>query len=104
MMVGWHGATAKEKATMGDENAIRVEDVVRAYRGRTGCMCGCRGRYFDEGRGLKGVLKDVNANLATAIRHEGLDGEQIVAVEQGERTVVLYVRGTADLSFITEEK
>lgn len=89
---------------MDNASAIKVEDVVRAYRGRTGCMCGCRGRYFDEGRGLNNVLKDVNANLTTAIRHEGLDGEQIVAVEQGDRTVVLYVRGTADLSFITEEK
>jgi hypothetical protein len=27
-------------------------NVVRAYSGKPGCMCGCRGKYFESGAGV----------------------------------------------------
>lgn len=77
---------------------ILKENVIRAYRGRIGCMCGCKGRYFDEGRGLTMALKDVNARLSKAtVTPSLLDTNQdIVSWEGDGKSLVLYVkRGAA---------
>ena len=76
---------------------VPKESVIRAYRGRIGCMCGCKGRYFDEGRGLTGVLKDVNARLdKVTVAPNLLDTNQDTVSWEGDGySLVLYVkRGT----------
>ena len=42
---------------------VQISDVKRAYRGKPGCMCGCRGKYFEPGSPeLTKVLRTLQAN------------------------------------------
>lgn len=52
---------------------LKFENVARVYSGKPGCMCGCRGKYSDSGRGTKIIFNkvmkgpfefDVEANCA----------------------------------------
>jgi len=84
-------------------NTIKAEDVLQAYRGRTGCMCGCRGKYFEpESRGLAGVLRDVNARMdeATRIAPSRLNKGSIVAIDRDGKTLALYLRPGARVGFV----
>jgi hypothetical protein len=48
---------------------ISPETIVRVYKGRIGCMCGCRGKYYDastrSGKAMVNkVLRTVKANVS----------------------------------------
>ena len=40
---------------------INPEAVKRVYSGRPGCGCGCRGRYSDEPKTIRLIVKKMNA-------------------------------------------
>jgi len=35
------------------------QNIKRVYSGKTGCMCGCRGKYSEEGRGVSIIYSKV---------------------------------------------
>lgn len=37
-------------------NTISVEGTVKSYSGRTGCMCGCRGKYSTTDKARKAAV------------------------------------------------
>ena len=40
-----------------------MQDVIRIYSGKPGCMCGCQGKYYTpQDRGFKRVLNKFLAN------------------------------------------
>jgi hypothetical protein len=38
---------------------LKIENVKRVYSGKPGCMCGCRGKYSEEGRGVKTIFNKI---------------------------------------------
>jgi len=41
---------------------ITPADVKQAYKGKIGCMCGCRGKHYTEGPMLTKILRTLQAN------------------------------------------
>lgn len=81
-------------------NMIKAADVTRAYRGRKGCTCGCRGKYFEPGsKGLAGVVRDVNARIDEAYRYTA-GGEKHVAIRGGGKILVVALRRSANVAFL----
>lgn len=39
---------------MEDKIKVPVEKIRRVYRGRPGCGCGCRGKYWNDVRNIRG--------------------------------------------------
>lgn len=75
---------------------ITPEMVRKTYRGRPGCMCGCKGTYKENNRrSASHVLRFFKEKLA-----EGDDGfsvipykgEVIVSFDRDERTTVMYAK------------
>ena len=73
--MNWNTKTLKEP--------IKVEDIGKVYSGRPGCCCGCRGKYWDDLRNIKRIVKTINANpISTAnylddkLSHYFLDGSR----------------------------
>lgn len=44
--------------------ALKASDIERAYSGRKGCACGCKGTYTDKPGGIKSRLKNAMALTA----------------------------------------
>ena len=70
---------------------IKVENTVRSYSGKRGCMCGCRGTYNETERARKlaltALLKDPTVKLATW----DFDTEGCLYVLTASRTRVVYL-------------
>lgn len=74
--------------------------ITKAYNGKTGCMCGCRGNYVEtEGRAMKQRVTKVAAfigpmrpesNDANAYSVRGFMGEGYIATVEGDRQTVVY--------------
>lgn len=88
---------------------IKMSDVKRAYFGRSGCMCGCRGNYHDTPRMIKRAVNKINATLRDEIIlliHKNTDRSDIVVfindhinredghayIDDGNRTCVVYFK------------
>ena len=63
--------------------------VARAYRGRPGCCCGCRGKYFEKGsREIVKVLRLIQANESS------MDGDNcpgIYSAIVGGKQLIVYL-------------
>jgi hypothetical protein len=79
---------------------IPVEAVLRSYRGRPGCGCGCRGTYSTTKRAVTMRTKFINElighehlNMSDVWSAYGDNGEDVVCVswEDDETAVWLYV-------------
>ena len=61
---------------------VGEEDILRSYRGRPGCMCGCRGTYSDKKslgiRRLRKIRELCNSYNELPRMLYGLDGERII--------------------------
>ncbi len=62
---------------------IDYTKVTRVYSGRPGCGCGCRGKYYDDTRNIKRIVKAMYNNLSDATRID-YDNE-LAAVETDTR-------------------
>lgn len=77
-------------------NSLSPNDVIKTYRGREGCMCGCLGDYRDNNRRSaalcisafkKALLADEGHDIGA---HKGFDNETIVYFNRDGRSTVLY--------------
>lgn len=44
------------KPTQAELNVLTVDLIGRVYSGKPGCMCGCNGKYYEQGPMVKKVL------------------------------------------------
>jgi len=92
-----------------DENRRRVRlevteaDVIRSYRGRPGCMCGCRGTYSsDQKLGIRRLKKIVEICSEQGTEPEvlrGLNDEVIISLpaevmEKKRVNYTVYLQGS----------
>ncbi len=90
--------------------SLRLEDVLKAYDGRRGCMCGCNGRYYvrpetkaqaSEKRGYPYTAAEVDAvevaRILDALKADSrtrIQDGSILFIEDrqpGERNLVVYL-------------
>lgn len=68
-----------------------VHNINQVYSGKPGCMCGCRGKYFTEGRMVKRVYNTVmnhpNMKLDEQAKCAYIDGNR------DDRNYVVYFKG-----------
>ncbi len=88
---------------------LTVNDTVRAYSGKPGCMCGCKGTYNEGDRARKmaitALLKDPTSRLQTWKPYS--DGDAgCIYVHTVTRTRVLYLtaEGVAKVAAMFPEK
>lgn len=67
---------------------VPVEQIVRVYRGRPGCGCGCRGKYWEDQRNIRRVVKMMNER-ADEVRE---DPAGIFSVEDDKHFMWAYTR------------
>jgi hypothetical protein len=65
--------------------------ITRAYWGRQGCMCGCRGEYTAAPDELASAAKRFEELAATGFEVEADDDGSWVAIDTENRTAVLYL-------------
>ena len=68
-----------------------LNNVVRAYTGKPGCMCGCKGKYStpaDNARSVKIIYNKVMNNPAK----QWCDGANCFYVDNGNRNLVVYFK------------
>ena len=72
-------------------DALRVRTVDRYYNGARGCMCGCKGTYYDNtadnARRIKGAVGRLLADAGAALQ----DG-YILFRDTGTRTSAVYFK------------
>jgi len=73
---------------------LTVDQTVRSYSGKTGCMCGCKGTYNEGVRARKmaatALLKNPDTRLQTWNQGRG-DDAGCLFVDTETRTRVLYL-------------
>lgn len=71
---------------------LTADKVTRTYRGREGCMCGCRGTYRETELAAKRMIRDLLVALDEGASVEMINGssEQIVYLDRYGRTTALY--------------
>ena len=51
-----------------DLSALNLSEVTRVYTGKSGCMCGCRGKYHEK----PGLIRRIVANMAAYAAEHGM--------------------------------
>lgn len=46
-------------------NPIDPSTIVRVYSGKPGCGCGCNGKYYEDTRNIRRVVKKINERIGT---------------------------------------
>jgi len=85
-------ATMKKFVNIVNLDPSRVE---RVYSGRPGCGCGCRGKYYEDARNIKRVLKAMRDNITLADR---IDFSDNVAAVEGSRYHWAYLKPEPTMS------
>ena len=47
--------------------AFKETDIKRSYRGKVGCMCGCKGNYTEQQWAIKKTVADMKQAIADGI-------------------------------------
>lgn len=74
---------------------MQAGDVMRTYRGRQGCMCGCRGSYRETQRSAARALNEIKSLVTLGQPVEamlGTEGEIIISSDRDERTLAIWAR------------
>lgn len=66
---------------------IKFENVKRVYSGKPGCMCGCRGKYSEEGRGVKIIFNKILKG-----DYKVDEGASCIYLDSPTRTLVAYFK------------
>jgi hypothetical protein len=74
-----------------DIKSLNPTDFVKAYSGRHGCCCGCRGTYYEVGTKsgdamVRAVIKKINAADPKSVDI----GPNYIAIENKTRQWILY--------------
>lgn len=59
---------------------ILADNIARVYSGLPGCGCGCTGKYWEDARNIKRIVKIMNSRL-----DETVDDGGIFALENDTR-------------------
>lgn len=72
---------------------LTVDQTVRSYSGRPGCMCGCNGEYKETDRARKLAITQLLKNPTAKLQSWSLSGGDAgcVFVDTPTRTRVLYL-------------
>lgn len=70
---------------------IKVENTVRSYSGKLGCMCGCRGTYNETERARKLALTALLKDPTVKLESWNGDTEGCLFVQTASRTRVVYL-------------
>jgi len=72
---------------MNNISSLKTTDFIRAYSGRPGCACGCRGTYYEAGSKMIGrILRKFQAADPSTIAV----GPGYLAIDGASRAWVLY--------------
>lgn len=72
-----------------DIQAITPSQIVRAYKGKVGCMCGCKGKYYESGNAMvTKILRTIQANEEIAEVDES--GEWLAVRLEGKEHCVYF--------------
>lgn len=78
---------------------VTAADVAQVYSGKQGCMCGCKGKYFDSGKMIAKVLNILKSDARTvASEGMGADCGSIIHIDDklvqrdSERNYVVYLK------------
>lgn len=58
---------------LNDDELIDETKIVRVYSGKPGCGCGCNGRYFEDERNIRRVVRKMNASEKRGVQNEDRD-------------------------------
>jgi hypothetical protein len=72
---------------------LTVEDTVRSYSGKPGCMCGCNGKYSETDRARKMAITQMLKNPAVALQTWSPSGGDAgcLYIDTPTRTRALYI-------------
>ena len=65
--------------------------IEKIYSGKSGCMCGCKGQYYDDQKRISRVLKNMLKFAADNNLDLIEDGDHIY-VENEQRNYVIYIK------------
>lgn len=98
----WFGYGGRQlvMASKFDIQSINPGDVVKGYKGKPGCMCGCQGKYFYASTGdgddsdvnyaqMVHVLRSIQANESKV---NGNDAGTIFSAVIGGKVFAVYLR------------
>jgi hypothetical protein len=71
---------------------ITINDILRTYNGKSGCMCGCNGEYRDSDRAKKSALKRVLAGDFKVDLWNGPVEMGAIYIDDGRRNSVIYLK------------
>jgi hypothetical protein len=73
-----------------ENGVVKLADVRRAYSGKPGCMCGCRGKYYEAGnRTVTMIVRKMN-RWPGRVQTDRYDNEVIHHIEINGRSYVTY--------------
>jgi len=84
---------------------IKLDQIDKTYRGRTGCACGCGGEYYDlngqnidaeqVSKEIKKHIKHINKNSERAEMYILMDNQVCIELENPSGTSVtrIYLKG-----------
>jgi len=73
-----------------DEVFATPSRIVKAYSGKRGCMCGCKGRYSTTTRMLNNVYESLRGHVDDVDTGDACGGEKYMAVNIDDRTFAVY--------------
>ena len=67
-----------------------IHNIKEVYSGKPGCMCGCRGKYSSEGRGVKIIYNKVMNN--PNVKFDDQANCAYIDDRQASRNLVVYFK------------
>ena len=71
--------------------AITPAQIVRAYKGKVGCMCGCKGKYYEPAESLAMVTKILRIIQAN---------EEIAEIDERGEWVAVRIKGQEHCAYL----
>lgn len=73
--------------------------VVRAYKGKPGCMCGCKGKYYTSSKVDHSI---VNPAMVTKILRTIQANEDLVEIDEGGAWISARVDGKDNVVYLVD--
>lgn len=79
---------------------LTATNVERVYSGKPGCMCGCNGKYYDNGPMINKVLNILKNDPRTKIQDGYILYIDEIDLKQGERNYVVYLKQQNTIKYV----
>ena len=73
-------------------NSLIAADVVKAYSGRRGCACGCRGKYHTRRSTVSQILNRMKAAVAAGDAVNYVTDADFIGIDTATRSYTVYFR------------